>query len=209
VRPDVDYYVLLPVFVIFLDFTVGAAAAELSGEADLCGSSRPSLLPATGLHVVEGIWRLLSCKVRLGVLNFNGENFPAIAVGIRDPYFILPREAAVHIYFIDSHKSRVSESFFRRQYLGGVVDFDAKVIECAPTDDFALVQRQIEGRLRDIELGVARLPFHGSHSKHRAIELYRFFKPADVECQVDFHLLSQGFLSPFSFRCPRFLAPVW
>ena len=58
----------------------------------------------------------------------------AVAVWIGDPYFILQGKAAVHIHFIDSQKSRVSESFFRRQDLGGVLDFYAEVIERPPID---------------------------------------------------------------------------
>jgi hypothetical protein len=76
-------------------------------------------------------------QLGFGVSDLDRKKFPPVAVGVGDPYFILQGKAAVHIHFIHSHKSCVSESLFGRQDLGGVLDFYAKVIEHALVHDLA------------------------------------------------------------------------
>src|SRR3954452_8313796 len=126
----------------------GSSAAKRLRALGCAGAAGPVAAAAALDLVVCGV---LDVLVRC-------EHLPRRAVGITHPDLVLPRVAAGRIHLVERGETCGDESLLCREHILCRGDLDAGMVERAEgSSTLALCQCEVDRRLRDGELRVARL----------------------------------------------------
>ena len=119
----------------------------------------------------------------------NGVDLPGRSVGVADPDFVLDGVATGRLLLDLGLEPRVVQASRRRRHLVGGLDLDTEVVEGADRPmtpgGGVLQQDQLERRVHDGEVGIARLALGGLGPEELGVERNGFVDVTDVQCELD------------------------
>src|SRR5215470_17822559 len=118
-----------------------------SGRGYRCITLGFSLNNLVTTFAVIGLWQ---------VVFQDDEYFPLVAVRIANPSLVLNRIAATRLHLVASQEPGLGPLFTNRQHILRRGDLNAQVRQRAALAEGMLVQRQVQRRVLDVELGISR-----------------------------------------------------